>query len=262
VEVEYECVADVEEQAVEWLWRYRVPLGALTMVAGEPGVGKSTLTADWAARVSRGAAWPDGSPGAPGDVVLVGAEDSVSRTVKPRLREAGADLERCWVLGDIRNSERVYPLTLKRIGVIEEFLKGLVCPRLLVIDPIASYVDETVNPHADAQVRVMLRPLVELVERWQMAGVYVTHLNKSEEKKSAINRAGGSIAWVGACRASYVIAKKGGKRVMAPLKCNLASELETVSYELAQTGTDAIARVKWDMQAEGVSADELVVARS
>jgi hypothetical protein len=143
--------------------------------------------------------------------------------------------------------------------VIEEFLKSLPAPRLLVIDPIASYVDETVNPHADAQVRVMLRPLVELVDRWQMAGVYVTHLNKSE-KRSAINRPGGSIAWVGACRASYVIAKQGEKRVMAPLKCNLGPPLGSVEYTLEQTGTEAIARVKWDTGAGKVSADELVGA--
>jgi hypothetical protein len=53
------CMADVKPEAVRWLWPGRIPAGKLTILSGDPGLGKSFLTVDLAARVSRGMPWPD-----------------------------------------------------------------------------------------------------------------------------------------------------------------------------------------------------------
>jgi putative DNA primase/helicase len=98
--IELVCVADVVAKPVEWLWHNRIPLGMLTLFAGDPGLGKSMTTAYMASAVSRGKPWPD-SPTAPqavGGVVLLSAEDDPSRTIKPRLIAHGADCDRVFIL--------------------------------------------------------------------------------------------------------------------------------------------------------------------
>jgi hypothetical protein len=80
----------VEPESIQWLWPGRVAIGKLTLLAGDPGLGKSLVTLDMAARVSQGAAWPDtDEPTAPGGVVLLSAEDDPADTIRPRLDAAG-----------------------------------------------------------------------------------------------------------------------------------------------------------------------------
>src|SRR5262249_31733160 len=85
---------DVAPAAVRWLWRGWVPLGKVTVLDGDAGLGKSTLLLDLAARVSTGAEMPDGTPGPRAGVVVVSAEDGLGDTIRPRLEAAGADLRR------------------------------------------------------------------------------------------------------------------------------------------------------------------------
>src|SRR5438309_479207 len=88
------CLADVEHEPVEWLWPGYILYRKLAILDGDPGMGKSTLSLDIAARVSAGAPMPDGSMCRPGGVLLLTAEDGLGDTVRPRLEAAGADLTR------------------------------------------------------------------------------------------------------------------------------------------------------------------------
>jgi hypothetical protein len=81
--------ADVEAKSIEWLGEQRIPLGKITLVAGEPGLAKSQLVAHLAATVSRGALWAVSDHCAPkGSVVIVSTEDDISDTIVPRLQAA------------------------------------------------------------------------------------------------------------------------------------------------------------------------------
>ena len=98
----------VTREMLEWLWPGRIPLGKLTLLAGDPGLGKSFVTLDIAARVSRGDAWPD-TPllkQTPGDVVLLNAEDDLADTIAPRLDKANADDKRIVALEGIQIADR------------------------------------------------------------------------------------------------------------------------------------------------------------
>ena len=67
-------MASIHEMPVQWLWPGRIVMENLTLLVGEPGAGKSALAIDIAARVTRGAAWPDGTPGGePGSVLMISA---------------------------------------------------------------------------------------------------------------------------------------------------------------------------------------------
>src|SRR5262249_59256956 len=77
-------------EPIDWLWPNYLPRGTLVVLDGDPGCGKSMLTVDLAARLTRGADWPDGSPGGPpGTAVLFAAEDP-RRVVPSRLLAARA----------------------------------------------------------------------------------------------------------------------------------------------------------------------------
>src|SRR6478672_10265157 len=97
------CLADVAPQPVRWLWPGRIALGKLTLICGDPGLGKSFLTLDLAARLSAGRAWPDGAApvAGAGSAVLITAEDDAADTIRPRLDAAGADVSRIVALDSV-----------------------------------------------------------------------------------------------------------------------------------------------------------------
>src|SRR5688572_29514493 len=87
------CLVDICPSRLDWVWPGRIALGKFTLLAGEPGLGKSLLALDVAARVSRGSAWPEGETCAEqGSVLLLSGEDDVVDTVVPRLMALGADI--------------------------------------------------------------------------------------------------------------------------------------------------------------------------
>src|SRR6267142_5482964 len=86
--------SDIKEEKVKWLWPGVIPVGKLSLFIGDPGNGKSLLSIDIAARVSAGTKFPDETPITAGNVLMVFCEDDAADTVKPRLRIAGADLNK------------------------------------------------------------------------------------------------------------------------------------------------------------------------
>src|SRR3989344_9166229 len=94
-----ESFANIEPEPITWLWHGRIALGKLTLIAGDPGLGKSLLTTTLAACVSRGYPWPvDGTDAPLGNVILLSAEDDAADTIRPRLDAAEADVTRVQIL--------------------------------------------------------------------------------------------------------------------------------------------------------------------
>jgi RecA-family ATPase len=144
------CVADVTAERVEWLWEGRIARGKLTVIDGDPGQGKSTLTTDLAARLSTGTPLPGGQRTTPAAVVLLSAEDGVGDTIRPRLEAAGADVRRVFVFDSVMNPDGTQrppsiPLDLAMVEalVVEQ---GAV---LIVIDPLMAFLGSGVDAHRD-----------------------------------------------------------------------------------------------------------------
>ena len=89
------CFSNIAPKPLRWLWAGRVPLGKLTLLIGDPGLGKSLLTADVASRATRGASFPDGAACEPGSAIFLSAEDDAADTIRPRLDAAEADVFSC-----------------------------------------------------------------------------------------------------------------------------------------------------------------------
>ena len=237
-------LSDVEPEEVKWMWRGRIPLGKITVMDGDPGLGKSLITLDLASRVSTGREMPDGTPGVSGGVVLASGEDGLADTVRPRLDAAGADVRR---IVDITLTDPTKSQPLKIPDEIQKLEQAIlrVGAVLVVIDPVYSFLNERVNTDKDAHIRQALILLAKLAERLNVAVVLVRHLNKAEEKK-ALYRGGGSIGLIGLARSGLLVAKsrKSDGNVLASTKSNLAARPAPLLYRV-EGHDDRVPTITW-----------------
>jgi hypothetical protein len=256
-------VADIEARPLTWLWHPRIPSGKLTTVNGDPGLGKSLLTGDIAARVSTGAGWPDdpSSPTEAGSVVIVSAEDDAADTIRPRLEAAGADLNRVHVLEGIQGYGSTKTITKRHFSLqrdlpaIDAMLKKLTDVKAIILDPITAYLDQ-VDSHKNAEVRGVLAPLAELAQRHNIAIIGVNHLNKGSGP--ALHRSMGSVAFVAAVRAAWLVARDkddADRRLLLPLKNNLAPDQGGLAYRIVANDA-GVPHLAWEKAAVNVTADD------
>lgn len=234
----------VTPEAVEWLWPKRVPRGKLTLLVGDPGLGKSSVVLDFAARISTGASLPGGGEVAAGDVVLLTAEDGLSDTVRPRFDAAGGDATRVHVLTAVKRGDKEHPLTLDAdLPHLEAVVRDL-RPTLVAVDPLSAYLGK-VDSHVDARVRAVLAPLAQLAEAYDAAVVAVLHLNKGQGP--ALYRTAGSIAFVAAARSVLAVVPdpdREGERRLVAVKSNLAAPALDLAFRIEPTEM-GVARVVW-----------------
>jgi putative DNA primase/helicase len=256
-------VSDIERQELQWLWPARIPLAKLTLFAGDPGLGKSFVTLDIAARVTRGMEWPDGAAATckSGSVIILSAEDDPGDTIRPRLEAAGADLSKVYVLQAVRRAKPSGETSFEQFSLetdllaLQDAVVSLSDARLIVIDPVSAYLGG-IDSHVNAKVRSLLAPLSQMAATTGVAVLAVTHLNKNSS--SALYRASGSVAFVAAARAVWLFAKNPDDpalRVMVPGKMNLAPEQSGIGYQLE--AKQDVAVVTWG-GAVSVSADAVL----
>lgn len=243
-----ERLSTVPATRVRWLWPGKVALGKLTLLAGDPGLGKSFVTLDLAARLSRGDAMPDGSGGSPtpASTLLLSAEDDAGDTLVPRLRALGADLGRVLAVHGTSFSTdpgRVIPFDLARdLSHLATLLVAEPGARLIVIDPISAYTGNT-NNSRNAEVRAMLAPLSDLAARHGVAVLAVTHLNKggggdgANRGNSALYRAMDSLAFTAAARTVLMVVADPAdraRRLLLPGKNNLGKDDCGMAYRIVE----------------------------
>jgi hypothetical protein len=225
-------LSGVSSASVEWLWQPYLARGKLAILDGDPGTGKSFLTVDLAARLSRGGPLPDGSVLARRHAtLLLNAEDDLADTVRPRLVAAGADLDAVYSLGGVGRSAVRLPADLPEVeGVVREAKIDLV-----VIDPMMAFFPPEVSVSNDQSIRQALTPLADLAARSQAAILLVRHLNKSGGHR-AIYRGSGSIGILGAIRTALLLARHPDdpdQRLLAMTKTNLGPVGTTLALRLA-----------------------------
>lgn len=245
-------LSTVRPERVSFLWEGRLPLGKLSVLDGDPGLGKSTLTDDLAARVSRGGVMPDGTGGGDaGGVVLISGEDGLADTIVPRLIAAGADLERILALTTCPDEDGGHPFVLPDDLSWLERAIAEVDAKLVVIDPLMAFLSDQTNSHRDQHIRRVLARVHTLAESTGAAVLVVRHLNKNMTGP-AIYRGGGSIGIIGAARSGLLVARDpddDDRRVLASVKSNLCMPPASLTFHL-ESADQGAARVVWD----GVSA--------
>jgi len=185
---------------VEWLWKGWLARGKLHILAGDKGVGKSTLAYDLLATITRGGKWPDGTQSAPGNVVIWSAEDDFDDTILPRFLAAGGDPDRLFPVEKVRDDRGVerqfdpaydMPILLRKVRKTKDV-------SAVLIDPIVSAVSG--DSHKNAETRRGLQPLVDLAEECRAALIGITHFTKGTDGKNPVERVTGSLAFAALAR--------------------------------------------------------------
>lgn len=247
-------MATVQPVAVEWLWPGWVPYGKLTILDGDPGLGKSTVCLDLAARVSVGGLTPTGEALPAGHVLYITSEDDPDDTLRPRLDAAGGDPMFVHYLPTIE-----LPSQLDRLERIVRTL-GV---RLVVLDPLVSVLDSDVRTNQNIAVRKALDPVVRLAADVGCAIIALRHLTKpqgSSKPASAVYRGQDSIAFSGVVRSLLAIGQDpedAERFVLASIKLNIGRKPRSLAYRLVADGPYDPARVVWEGETH-LSAEDLI----
>lgn len=221
--------SDVQVEQVRFLVPERVPLGAVTILCGDPGLGKSTWTCEIAAGTTTGRC------GDPAPVLMANAEDGAAHVIVPRLAAAGADLERV-ELFTVPDEHGERPFTIPDDVPRLEAHAAEIGARLIVVDPLNAHLADGTNAHRDHSIRRALAPLAAMAQRLGAAVVAVVHLNKGATT-DALYRVGGSIGLVGGARSVLLFARDpedeedGPRRCLGHVKSNWSQLAGTLVYE-------------------------------
>lgn len=223
--------SSIARERIRWLWKGRIARGEITLLVGDPGLGKSQFTCHQAAEVTMTG----------GRVLMASAEDSPSYTIRPRLEAAGANLD------------NVYHLTLDQgdgiegtirlpddISQLRDFIEKLGGIDLLVIDPLMAHMPVAVDAYRDQHVRSALAPLKRLADDFDCAVVVVMHLKKGGGDDNPLYRIGGSVGFGGAARSVLMLGRDpedeqgefGSFRIIANVKNNLGPLAKSVRCEI------------------------------
>lgn len=258
-------LSDVEPRDVLWLWEGRIPRGRLSLLSGRPGEGKSMATMDWAARVTTGRAWPDGSPCALGSVVLVAGEDDPHDTIRPRLDAHGADPTRVHLLQSVVHVgrggvTREEAFTLADLRALESTLAQIPDCALVIVDPIGSFIGGGVDAHRDNEVRSILAPLATLAQRSGAAVLLVAHQRKGAAPH-ADDLVLGSRAFTGIARSVlHLLADPDDeeRRLLLPGKMNLSRPAAGLAFTIDGTPP----RIEWEPDPVELTADGALAAQA
>jgi len=239
-------MSDITPEPVNWLWEPYLPSGAISLIQGDGGQGKTTVSLAIAAAVTRGEPLPgQGGYIPPATVVIQNAEDSYAQTIRPRLEQFGADCEKIFTIdetdrGLTYDDERI-ERTLSETGA-----------SLLIIDPLQAFWGKA-NMNAANSVRPLMKHIGAIAARHNCAVLLVGHLHKGRGKASY--RGLGSIDIFAAARSVLTVGSVGGDaniRAVVHNKSNLAPPGKSLTFML-----DPSTGFNW-MGEDDITIDELL----
>ena len=235
---------DIESRKIEWLWYPYIPYGKITLVQGDPGEGKTTFILSLLSILSTGGKLPCSEVTVSGSAIYQNTEDDNADTIKPRLEQHGADCSKiCFI------SKEDDAVSLE--DDLEKWVRQADA-KILVLDPIQSFIGENTDMNRANSVRPRMNRLKEIAESTGCAVILIGHLNKNAGGK-ANYRGLGSIDFSAAARSILVIGKPVDHpelRVMAHLKSNLGPIGQSLAFSLND------GKVEWVGEYD-ITADEL-----
>lgn len=257
----------LEPESVTWLWRDWIAKKKLQILAGPPGMAKTTIALAFAATVSVGGRWPDGSPCAQGHVLIWTGEDGIEDTLLPRLIAMGADRSRIhFVMGRREDGKEVAFDPATDMPLLMAAAEQIPDVALMILDPVVSAVAG--DSHKNTEVRRALQPVVDMAAAAGMGVLGITHFSKGSQKNDPVERVTGSIAF-GAVARVVLAAQKvksidgdAGRFALVRAKSNLGPGGGGFAYSVDRAplpGYENIqaSRIVWAEALEGDARDLL-----
>jgi hypothetical protein len=231
VEVETTTASDIRSKPVAWLLNPYIPLGTVTVLLGDGGLGKSFATLAIAAAISKGRLLPGmETPFPASDVIIQNAENPWATVIKPRLEMLDAD---CFRIHSINDTDKRLTLTDERIEAAIRKHNA----KFMVIDPIQSHLSENFSMNRAESVRPALLHLERIAERTQSAIMIVGHISKGRGK--AQHKGLGSVDIVNAVPSVLLLGRAEGlapdERAISHLKGNFTELGSTQIFRLNKT---------------------------
>nr|WP_170773936.1 AAA family ATPase [Ruegeria lacuscaerulensis] len=251
VKSEFTLLSKVERKEVEWLWEPLIPRGMMTILEGDPDVGKSYLAMHIASIVSQGGTLPNGAKLKSGKVLYFSQEDDPAYTIRPRVEDMGGDLDRVKVhTGDSIFDEAGMSVLKREVRRWK--------PDLIIVDPLVAYIDASTDFYKSNEVRPILRALTQIAEKGNCALLPIRHLVKTKTTK-ALYQGGGSMDFIAFVRSALRVAQHPDdldRRVLVHFKHNLSQRGESLMYEIVKQGPGKRPRVEWK-GTTGISIEDL-----
>lgn len=224
-----DCLADVEATETEWLWYPYIPLGKVTLIQSDPGMGKTQMGLYIVKVVSVGGEFYTDTiftpPRTPANAIYQTAEDGIADTIKPRLARMNPDFNRIFTIDDSGK-----PLTMLDER-IEQALQQY-DPRLLILDPLQAFLGADVDMHRANEVRPVLAHIANLAEKYRCAIIIIMHMSKMTQA-TALHRALGSIDIPALARSMLVIGSNPAdpdEKILAHVKSSLAPHGDSLKW--------------------------------
>ena len=220
-------MSEVVGTNVEWLWKPYIPFGKVSILQGNPGEGKTYFAMQLAAACTGRKPLPGMDEIEPFNMIYQTAEDGLGDTIRPRLEEAGADLERILVIDD---GDKPLTLTDERL---EKAIRENNA-RLVIIDPIQAFLGADVDMNRANEVRPVFRKLGDIAQDNRAAILLIGHLNKANGM-SSLQRGLGSTDIIAAVRSALFIGKLKDDptiRVLTHEKSSLAPAGDSIAFTL------------------------------
>jgi hypothetical protein len=197
----FECAFGMTMAPIKFMWKGGLVSGALNLLAGAPGSGKSTFTYNLAAEITKGMVKGD-FYGQPGVVLICSTEDSPTHVIIPKLRAAGADLKKIHFMK--MSSAFQFPEDYERLSHEVHKFGGQV--RLIILDPLVNRMSSKLNAHVDKDVRQALEPFNSLADEFDLVVLGVVHNSKATDR-DPLNSISGSTAFGGVARSVLSMSK-------------------------------------------------------
>ena len=241
----------IDPKEVEWLWEPFIPFSMITIMEGDPGVGKSFLAMQLAAQISLGGELPEGQKLDRGRVLYLSAEDDAAYTIRPRIDAMGGDPSRIRVQGDFLSLDE------KGLNALMREVRRKP-PDLLILDPLFAYVPSGQDMYKPNVIRQLLSFLKDIAETGETAVLIVRHLTKAKHDK-AIYRGGGSMDVIGAARSAFLVCEHpsdSSTKLVVHIKHNIAKRGQTQSYEI-YSENGGMATLNW-LGPSDITIDDLI----
>jgi putative DNA primase/helicase len=215
----------LKPESISWAWPNRFAFGKMAMIAGDPGLGKSTILVEIAAIHSRGGDFPCREGRAiPCETLFLTAEDGLRDTLVPRLMAAEADLSKVQFLTGTKsasgadNGAAAMSDIAKDVAVLRKVFADNPNIKIVIIDPLTAYLGASAKAKENTDVRRVLTPLVKLAEEFGVLQLANNHLNKNGGK--ALYRVLDSIAFVALGRTIHLVAEDTDNRDLKKFICD------------------------------------------
>lgn len=253
--------SDVTPKPINWILKDWLAMGEFHILAGAGGTGKTTLALSIASTITTGGFFPNGVRCSTiGNVLIWSGEDTIERTLVPRLIASGADLNKCFFITEYseKGKKRAFnPST--DFPKLNEEIKKIGEVSLLIVDPIVTAIKGKMNDAND--VRKGLQPFLEFTDMYGCSVIGITHFGKGTQGRDTTERILGSQAFTAVARVVWATASmESGERVLVHPKNNLGSDKGGFKYKVDMVnlpdGIEA-SKVSWGDFIDGAAREIL-----